>query len=196
MRRSSPVSWAAAAALWLGPAVALAADPQHGGGGLPQLNPATYSSQLFWAAVLFLLLYLLMSKLALPRVGALLEERNRRIGEDLDQASRAQQEADAALAEYERGLAEARSQALTLVQTVNDELAGAAAESQRALAAELAAQTRDAEARIDAARRGALEQIRSIATETALAAASRLAGADLDRARVEAAVQAVAQERR
>ena len=196
MRRSSPAAWAAAAALWLGPVAALAADPQHGGGGLPQLNPATYSSQLFWAAVLFIALYLLMSKVALPRVGAVLDERTRRIGEDLDQASRAQQEADAALAEYERGLAEARAQALTLVQSVNDELARAAAESQQALATELAGQTRDAEARIDAARQGALEQIRSIATETALAAASRLAGADLDRARVEAAVQAVAQERR
>lgn len=195
MRRRSLAALAAAAG-WLSvSANAFAAEAEHGQGGLPQLNPATFASQLFWAGVLFLVLYLLMSKVALPRVGAVLDDRNRRIGDDLDQATRMQQEAEAALAEYEQALSRARAEAQSIISTLNEELARTAATSQHALGAEIASQTREAEVRIDAARKGAMDQVRGIAAETVRAAASRLAGTEIDAARADAAVQAVAQER-
>lgn len=186
----------APAAAFLSGAAAFAAEAEQGEGGLPQLNPATYPSQLFWAAVFFVILYILMSKVALPRVAEVIEHRNQRIGEDLDKAAQAQQEAEAALAQYEQALSEARTQAQAIVRTVNEEAARSAAEAQQALADELAAQTRDAESRIAAAREAALGQVRAIAADVARAAASRLAGREIDAARVEAAVQAAAQERR
>ncbi len=179
----------------LGGMPALAAEPQAEA-GLPQLNPATYPSQVFWAAVLFAVLYFLLSRVALPRVGEAIEDRSRRIGEDLDKAAQMQQEAEAALADYEKTLSEARTEAQSILRAANEEIARTTAEAQQALGAELAAQTREAESRIAAARREALDQVRSIAVEVARSAAARLAGREVDPARVEAAVQAVSQEGR
>jgi F-type H+-transporting ATPase subunit b len=186
----------AGAALLLAPVAALAADPAHGGGGMPQLNPAYFAPQIFWALVLFALLYYLMSKVALPRIGAVLEERSERIGEDLDKAAQLQQEAEAALAQYEKALAVARNGAQAMLRSAQESAARSTAEAQEKLAAELAAYTREAEGRIDAARQAALDNVRTIAVDAAAAAATRLTGGQYDQGRIAAAVDAVLQERR
>src|SRR3569623_2748389 len=88
---------------------AAAANEAAQSGGLPQLNPHHFTPQLFWLALTFIALLFVMSRIALPRVGEVIEERRDRIRRDLDAAARLKDETDKALAEYEKALADARS---------------------------------------------------------------------------------------
>src|SRR3546814_14500739 len=106
--RFAPVALAAGGAAF-GFDGALAAEPDGEAGGLPQLDPATFATQLFWGAVAFVALYLLMSRVALPRVAAVIEERGGRIGEDLDKAAQFNREAEEARAQYAKATADPRT---------------------------------------------------------------------------------------
>src|SRR2546426_1299377 len=83
-------------------------------GPFPPFQKDTFASQLLWFAVCFIILYLLMSKIALPRIGGILAERRRRIEDDLKLAQRLKEESDAELAAYEKALADARARAQTI----------------------------------------------------------------------------------
>ena len=98
-----------AAALVSGPAEAAA---EH---GMPQLDISTFTPQLFWLAIWFVILYLLMAKLALPRVNRLIETRRQRREGDLARAAQLKADAEAASAAYQKALAEARAQAQALL---------------------------------------------------------------------------------
>jgi F-type H+-transporting ATPase subunit b len=89
--------------------VAAAAEATHEGksGGLPQLNPADFSPQLVWLALTFVVLYFILARVALPRIGEVIEERKDRVQRDLQAAERFKQETDEALAAYEKALSEA-----------------------------------------------------------------------------------------
>ena len=116
-----------AAALVSGPAEAAA---EH---GMPQLDISTFTPQLFWLAIWFVILYLLMAKLALPRVNRLIETRRQRREGDLARAAQLKADAEAASAAYQKALAEARAQAQATIKETSDRLAADAAERQRAL---------------------------------------------------------------
>ena len=75
--------------------------------GLPQLNPADFSPQLIWLALTFVVLYLILARVALPRIGEVLDERRDRVQRDLDAAERFKADTDAALAAYEKALSNA-----------------------------------------------------------------------------------------
>ncbi|MEO1042923.1 MAG: F0F1 ATP synthase subunit B' [Pseudomonadota bacterium] len=80
-------------------------------GGLPQLNAGTYAGQVFWLLVFFFVLYLLMSRVFLPRIGTVIEERRSRIADDFDKAAEFKRQADEAEAGYKKALADARANA-------------------------------------------------------------------------------------
>src|SRR5579871_4816617 len=75
---------------------------------MPQLDVSTYLPQLFWLAVSFIVLYVLMSTIALPRIAAAIEARRRRREEDLDRAAQLRRDAEALVAAYESARAAAR----------------------------------------------------------------------------------------
>ena len=161
--------------------------------GMPQLqfnNPLT-TGQLFWGAVVFLLLYLTLSRSALPRVASVLDERRRRIEGDLDAAKAARTEADQAIEALRRARREAAAESAAIVETVvreaRDRAAAAAHETNARLEAEIAR----AEAGVAAARQAALGSLRAVAAETAQLLVGRLAGGAVDRALVEAKVDGV-----
>ena len=83
---------------------------------MPQLDVSTFVPQLFWLAVTFGLLLLLMARVGLPRVGGLIEARRRRVDEDLARAAQLKTEAEAALAAYQEALAKARAEAQAAVK--------------------------------------------------------------------------------
>jgi F-type H+-transporting ATPase subunit b len=156
---------------------------------MPQLDPAFFGTQLFWLAVSFIVFYVLMSKVALPRIADVLELRAEKITGDLDAAAKARDEAKAALAHYEKSLADARAEA----QRANREAADAASAANNARLAEvgtrIGAEIAAAERRIGEAREAAMSNVRSMAVEVAQAAFSKLVGGQADAARLDALVE-------
>src|SRR4051812_39184884 len=115
---------------------------------MPQLDFSTFASQIFWLVLSFVVLYLLMAKLIVPRIERVIEERRSRIEGDLERASRLQAEAESVLAAYEKALAEARSQAQTVMKETTDRLNAIAAQRQAEAGARIAQHLAEAERRI------------------------------------------------
>ena len=161
------------------PAVVMAAaNATHDekSGGLPQLHPADFSPQLIWLALTFLVLYLIMSRLALPRIGEVIEERRDRVQRDLDAAERFKSETDAALAAYETALSEARQKASSMAKASREELAAEIDKERSEVEAKLNAKLADAESRIAETKSKAMANVDEIATETASAVVNKLLG--------------------
>ena len=158
---------------------------------MPQLNIETFPSQLFWLAVTFIVLYILMSWIGLPRLTAAIDARRRRREEDLARAAELKSEAEAANTAFQRTMAEARAEAQAAIKETTDRLAAEAAERQRALAAALAKQIDEAERRIADTKQQALSEVRGIAAEVALAVVEKLTGSAPNQARLDRAVDNV-----
>lgn len=162
---------------------------------MPQLDAATFPSQLFWLLVTFVVLYGLMRWLAVPQVGRAIENRRRRLDSDLTRATDLKTQAEAVLAEYQATVAAARAEAQATVRQGTARLAAEAAERQRELAAVLAEQIEGAERRIAAMKQQALAEMRGIAVDVGGAVVERLTGLAPDPERLSAAVDAAAGER-
>lgn len=155
---------------------------------MPQLEPWSYASQIFWLIVTFAVLFLVLWKVVIPRITSVLEARREKIEDDLARAERLKLEAEQVLAEYNKALDEARSEAQGMLREAADQMAADAGARNDEVTARLAEQNRAAESRIDEARRQALEAIRPAAAEVAAAALTRLVGSAPAAARVEQAV--------
>jgi F-type H+-transporting ATPase subunit b len=162
---------------------------------MPQLDVSTFPTQLFWLFLSFVVLYFLMARLGLPRIGNIIAARRDRVAGDLDKAGQMKAESEAVIAAYERALAEARAEAQRTLKETTERLNAAAAERLRQTAQKLAAETAAAERRIAEAKAAALSGVRAVAVEVARAAVTRLTGAEIDAERTGAAVDAVLQER-
>ncbi len=164
---------------------------------MPQLEQIdTYLSQVFWLAVTFVLLYLLLWRSALPRIARVLTERQDRINDDIRKAETLREEARAVHRSYEETTAKARAEGQAILRDSSDALAAFAAERHEAVSRRIAGEISAAEARIEAERGEALADIREIAVETAAAAAARLLGGAPERSAVEAEVAALTAEGR
>ena len=163
-----------------------AAAAEH---GMPQLDFSTFTPQLFWLAIWFVILYLLMAKLALPRVNKVMEARRQRREGDLARATQLRADAEAASAAYQKALAEARAQAQSTIKETSDRLAADAADRQRALATTLAEQIAEAERRIAGTKEQALAEVRGIAVDVGRSIVEKLTGAAPDPAKLAAAVE-------
>lgn len=157
---------------------------------MPQFDPYWFASQVFWLAIIFTAFYWFMSRRILPRMAEVLDERERRIQGDLAKAAELKRDAEAAIATYEKALADARNEARDMMRATQDKAAQRSAQAQAELAAELAAQTSEAEARIARARDEALANVRVVAVDAAEAMVTRLVGGAVDRTAVESAVDA------
>ncbi len=146
------------------------------GRGFPPFDSTTFASQLFWLALAFIALYLLMSRIALPRIGSILDSRRQRIEGDLAEAQRFKDASDAAIAAHEKALAEARGRAQALANETRAKAAAAAEARRKELDAKLQARIAEAEKVIAGTRSAAMENVRSIAAEPARAIVERLTG--------------------
>lgn len=145
-------------------------------GGLPQLNVQDFAPQLFWLALTFVLLYILMSRVALPRVGEVIEERKDRIKRDLAAAERLKGETEKALEAYEKSLADARANASAIARQTREALAAETEKERAGVESQLAAKITAAEASIAATKAKALANVSDIAAETVTAIVNQLTG--------------------
>lgn len=159
---------------------------------MPQLDITTFIPQIFWLAVSFIVLYILMAKLGLPAVRRGIEGRRERLDSDLTRAAQLKADAENVLAEYQKTLASARADAQTTLRATGEKLAADAAQRQNALAAALAEEIAAAERRIAATKDEALAEMRGIAIEVGGAVVEKLTGAPADPARLAAAVESAA----
>ncbi len=161
---------------------------------MPQFDPAFFAPQLFWLALTFITLYFLMSKVALPKIGAVLDERQRKIDDNLDKAAQLKAEAEAAVAAYEKALTESRTHAQSVIKETAERIGRETEEKSRTLAARLADQIKAGEVRIAQAKDAALAGVRDVALDVAAATVARLAGAAFDKGVLDAAVGAALKE--
>jgi F-type H+-transporting ATPase subunit b len=163
--------------------------------GMPQLDPHSYASQLFWLAVFFVLIFLFLRFVGLPRVTAIIDERARKIGGDIASAELLRRQADEAEKTYQATMAAAHGEARQLLaETQEKNVAILALETKEAVVG-FERQVEQAVRGIDAARAEALKGIRDVALGLATDITVKLAGHAPEADRVALAVDhAVAQE--
>ena len=168
-------------------------DAAHGAAeaaqpGMPQLDFSTFPNQIFWLVVALVGIYLVLSKVALPRIAAVLAERQGTITNDIAMAEELKQKAAEAEAAYEKALADARVEAGRVAGEAKAAMQAEVAEAMKKADAEIEARTAESEARIGEIRAGAVDAIRTVARDTAKEVVSAL-GVDIDEAAINAAVE-------
>ncbi|MBE9558399.1 MAG: F0F1 ATP synthase subunit B' [Proteobacteria bacterium] len=171
------------------PVLAFAAS--EGGDTLPQFDTSKFATQLFWLTVSLIVFFVIMRNNALPKIEDALETRRRKIDDDLDKASTHREEAEAAMAAYEKALAVAAEQAREIHREVAQEITEAATERRTALSAKLAEDTKAAEARIVAAKEPALANLQDVVVDVVQEVAAKLAGLKVSGTDAKAAVAAL-----
>jgi F-type H+-transporting ATPase subunit b len=158
----------------------------HHEGGFPPFQTENFAPQLVWLVLIFGVLYLLMSKIALPRVGGILESRDAKISSDLESARDMQSKAQAAAAANDETLRLRREEAQAIGREAQHKIAAEAA-AQRAQAEKQAAEKiRAAEERIASAKAQALANVEQIAVDAAASIVEKLTGASIDKATLSA----------
>jgi F-type H+-transporting ATPase subunit b len=165
------------------------ADGGHGG-GFPPFESSTFASQLVSLAIAFVVLYVIVSRFALPKVGGTIEARQKAIEGDLADAQKLKDQSDAALKAYEADLAAARSRAQAIGAETREKQNAAAEAERKTLEEKLAVKLADAEKQIAATRTAAMANVRTIAADAAGAIVQQLTGNAPDAGAVKNAVDA------
>jgi len=155
--------------------------------GMPQLVFETFPNQIFWLLVTLVVIYLVLSRIALPRIGGVLAERAGTISNDLATAEELKLKAREAEASYTRALAEAKTEAGKIVAAAKAEIQADLDVATARADAEIAAKTAESEGRIGEIRAGALEAVNAVARDTAAEIVAAF-GARADAGAIDAAV--------
>jgi F-type H+-transporting ATPase subunit b len=147
-------------------------------GAFPPFQSQTFASQIVWLVIAFVLLYALMAKWALPRVGRIIESRQKRIADDLADAERLKVQSDEAVAAYEKALADARARAQAIANETREQQQAAADATRKTLEGELNVKLAEAEKSIAATKQAAMANVRAIAEDAARAIIKRLIGSE------------------
>jgi F-type H+-transporting ATPase subunit b len=156
----------------------------------PPFQKDTFASQLVSLVVAFVALYLIVSRIALPRVGSLLDERQNAIDGDLTAAQKLKDESDSALKAYESELAAARSRAQAISAETREKLNATSEVERKTLEEQLSLKLAEAEKTIASTRETAMSNVRGIAADAAAAIVQRLTGVLPDGASLDSAVDA------
>ena len=167
----------------------LSAEHHDASAAFPPFDPQYFAGQIFWLLISFAILYFMLSRVFLPRIGQTLEDRSNRIADDLDTAAHMQAEAEAASKAYDRSLSDARAKAHNVAETTRASV-DAELDIEMAEADAVASKQADvAEDRIRKIRSAAMANIDSIATDVAQAAIEAVSGKKMTAAAVAKAVK-------
>lgn len=156
--------------------------------GMPQLDFATFPNQIFWFVLTFFALYFLLSRVAMPRIASILEDRHNAISSDLEKAAELRAKAEEAEEAYNQALADARVEAHRIAAETKAEI-GKVLEAAIAKAdAEIAAQTAESEVRISEIRASALKSVEQVAIDAAGAIVAALMPSAIDDAATSKAI--------
>ena len=161
---------------------------------MPQLDFATFPTQIFWLCITFLLLYLVMWKVVIPRISGVLEERQSRVENDLERAEQLQLEATSVLAAYEDSISNGKLEAQKIIQEATLQIAESQAHREAEALERISAMTAEAEGKINAARNDAIADIRSVAAELVQITVLKLSGFEVSKEEALSTVETVNQE--
>jgi F-type H+-transporting ATPase subunit b len=142
----------------------------------PPFDPQTFGSQLFWLVIVFAALYVLMSKLALPRIGSILENRRQHREADLAAAEQLRQKSDEAMMAHEKALADAHARAQAVANEMQQKQAAQSEALRKTLETDLNGRIAAAEKSIAETRAKAMANVQGIAGDAAAAIVERLTG--------------------
>jgi len=162
---------------------------------MPQLDISTFSTQIVWLVITFASLFLIMWRVAVPRISDALEQRQTRMDDNLNKAAEFKKEAEAAIEAYEKTLAEAREAAHSAMADAQAALTAETAAKDAELSAKIKTMLGESEASIAKATDEAMSNVREVAEEVASAAAERLLGETVDASVVTSAVDAATKAR-
>ena len=166
-----------------------ATGAEHASGGMPQLDFSTFSNQIFWLAVTLVIIYLVLSRVALPRIGAVLAERQGTITNDLAAAEELRQKAVQAEAAYQTALTTARAEAAKIVVAAKADIQKDLDKAMAKADAEIAAKAAESEKAIADIRAGSAAAVKAVAQDTVRELVATLGGT-VDARMVDAAVAA------
>ncbi len=162
--------------------------PGGGSGGMPQFDPTWWPGQMVWLLIVFAVVFALMAKVFVPRVGGAIAEREQRISDDIARARALKEQAEAQSAAAENEIAQARAKGQKLASDAKARAQAEAASRQAAEEAKLADTLARAEGQIREARDQAMGQVRTIAVETAQTIIGKLSGQPASTAEIESAL--------
>lgn len=159
------------------------------GAGMPQLDPSTFPNQIFWLVVTLVVIYLILSRIALPRIGAVLAERSGTISNDLAAAEELRAKAAAAEKAYDKALTDARTEANRIIAAAKAGIQAELAAEMEKAEAQIAAKAAESEKAIRAIRDQAVSSVTEVARDTAREIVAVLGGT-VEGDAIEAAVAA------
>ena len=170
-----------------------AAETTHaaaeGSAGMPQLEFSTFPNQIFWLAVSLVLIFLIVKKVAMPRISGILENRTATIQGDIKKAEELRALAAEAQTAFDEAVASARAEGARIAQAARDEIAAELADATAKADAQIAARTAESEKAIAEIRAQATANVEEVARDTAEALVASL-GTSADAKTVAAAVAA------
>lgn len=156
---------------------------------MPQMDVHDFAPQLIWLAISFITLYIIMARVALPRIAMVIEERRDRIAHDIDQAEQLKRKTEEAIAAYEQAIAEARNKAHQIAQKARDDVTAEIAAERAEVEKQLDAKLKKAESRIEKTREKAMSDITEVAGAAAADIVAELIGAKVTKTEVSQAVK-------
>ncbi|MDC0396004.1 F0F1 ATP synthase subunit B [Candidatus Pelagibacter sp.] len=157
-------------------------------GGMPQLNPEFWISQIFWLTITFGILYFILSKFILPKISTNLELRKSQIVENIEAAEKQREESELKIEEYEKIVQNSKDEAKNYFKKAREKLLKNISLKKDTLDKELNLEIKKAEAEIQELRNKAPEKINMIAVETSKDILQQLIGAEVNNSSISAIV--------
>ena len=157
-------------------------------GGMPQLNPEFWVSQIFWLTLTFGFLYLVLSKLILPKISANLESRKLQISDNIEAADKQREESEKKLKEYEEIVSQSKTEAKNIFNQAREKALKNINEKKEILDKQIEDEIKKAEDEIIKLKKDATVKINKIAIEMASELSQKLIGADINQSSISAIV--------
>ena len=155
---------------------------------MPQLNPEFWISQIFWLTLTFGALYLVLSKIILPKISANLELRKAQIQENIEAAEKQRESSESKLKEYDKIVLKSKLEAKNIFKDARKKILNDINSKKETLDKQINEEIKKAEKEIDVLKKSAPEKINKIAIETSTEIVKKLIGADVNNSSISAIV--------
>lgn len=156
---------------------------------MPQLDPSSYPSQVFWLIVCFFTMLFLMAKIVIPKIAHAIDERQKIMSENINQAEELKKEADKIFQTYNEALSKARDEAAAIISKARDEIAEYTEKKETEVNAKIAKDIEESEKKIEKVKKAAMADVKGIVLDTAIETCSKLTGINVDKTKAQKSIE-------